>query len=128
MDQDIETLSELEEIGLSEKEIEAIKANAKSLKEKGENIEMVFPIVVKGSSYDKKPHYVGYFRQPNFKIFSKYLVASSQSQAGAMRTLARDCFLDGDKELVDNDSLFLFGLMGQLSKIIEMRSGTLVNL
>lgn len=45
-----------------------------------------------------------------------------------MRTLAKECFLDGDKELVDDDSLFLFGLMGQLAQVIEMRNGKLVNL
>ena len=27
-----------------------------------------------------------------------------------MRTLARDCFVDGDKELVDDESLFLSDL------------------
>ena len=45
-----------------------------------------------------------------------------------MKVLAKDCFVDGDRDLVDDDSLFLFGLMGQLSKIIEMRHGRLVNL
>lgn len=45
-----------------------------------------------------------------------------------MRQLAKDCFVDGDKELVDNDSLFLFGLMGQLSEIISTRQNVLVNL
>lgn len=59
---------------------------------------------------------------------SKYLTAAQKDQAVAMRTLAKECFLDGDKELVDDDSLFLFGLMGQLAKVIEMRNGKLVNL
>ena len=44
-----------------------------------------------------------------------------------MRTLAKDCFLDGDKELIDNESLFLFGLMGQLSEVISTRQSTIVN-
>jgi hypothetical protein len=42
--------------------------------------------------------------------------------------LAKDCFIEGDRELIDDDSLFLFGLMGQLSEIIKMRQGKLVNL
>ena len=54
--------------------------------------------------------------------------AAQSNQAVAMRTLARDCFMDGDKELIDDDSLFLFGLMGQLGKVIEVRQGQLVNL
>ena len=89
----------------------------------------IFPIAVEGDvDYGEKPVYVGYFKQPSFPIFSKYLAASQKDQAVAMRSLARDCFLDGDKELIDNDSLFLFGLMGQLSEIIKIRQGKLVNL
>lgn len=89
----------------------------------------IFPIAVEGDvDYGEKAVYVGYFKQPSFPIFSKYLAASQKDQAVAMRTLARDCFLDGDKELIDNDSLFLFGLMGQLSEIIKIRQGKLVNL
>ena len=89
----------------------------------------IFPIAVEGDEdYGEKPVYVGYFKQPSFPIFSKYLAASQKDQAVAMRTLARDCFLDGDKELIDDDSLFLFGLMGQLSEIIKIRQGKLVNL
>ena len=44
-----------------------------------------------------------------------------------MRQLARACFIEGDKELVDNESLFLFGLMSQLSEIITTRQSLLVN-
>lgn len=104
-----------------EKKVAAIKGNDAKLR-------VVFPICVEGSEYDEKPLYIGYFRQPTFQAFSKYLAASQTNQAVAMRNLAKDCFLDGDKDLVDDDSLFLFGLMGQLTKIIEMRHGKLVNL
>lgn len=45
-----------------------------------------------------------------------------------MRTLAKDCYIEGDKDLVDNESLFLFGLMGQLSEIITTRQTVLVGL
>lgn len=105
-----------------------IEKKVAALKEKDAKLRIVFPICVEGNEYDEKELYVGYFRQPSFQTFSKYLTAAQSNQASAMRTLAKDCFLDGDKELVDDDSLFLFGLMGQLSKIIEMRHGKLVNL
>jgi len=105
-----------------------IEKKVKELKEKDAKLRVVFPIVVEGDSYDDKEMYVGYFRQPSFKTFSKYLTAAQSNQAVAMRTLAEDCFLDGDKELVTDDSLFLFGLMGNLSEIIKMRNGKLVNL
>mgnify|MGYP003191586699 FL=1 len=105
-----------------------IEKKVKELKAANPQLRVVFPIVVDGNDYDEKEVYVGYFQQPSFKAFSKYLTAAQSNQAVAMRTLAKDCFLDGDKELVDDDSLFLFGLMGHLSKIIEMRHGKLVNL
>ena len=108
-----------------QKEIEDTVAK---LKKEDIKLRVVYPICVEGSDYDDKPMYIGYFRQPSFQAFSKYLTASQTNQAVAMRNLAKDCFLGGDKELVDDDSLFLFGLMGQLAKIIEMRHGKLVNL
>lgn len=89
----------------------------------------IYAIVVQGTEFDEKDLYVGYFREPSFKTFSKYLsFVSNGQQAPGMRSLATDCFLEGDKELVDDDSLFLFGLMGQMAKVIEMRHGQLVNL
>ena len=56
------------------------------------------------------------------------MAASKKDEVTAMRTLAKDCFLDGDRELIDDESLFLFGLMGQLSEIISTRQSILVNL
>ena len=76
----------------------------------------------------EKPYYIGYFKQPPFPTFSKYLSLSQKDQAGAMRELAKDCFVDGDKELIKDDSLFIYGLMPHLAQIIELRKGKLVNL
>ena len=63
-----------------------------------------------------------------FPIFVEYLSLSQKDQAGAMRELAKDCFVDGDKELIKDDSLFIYGLMPHLAQIIELRKGKLVNL
>ena len=108
-----------------QKEIESKVAEFKKADSK---LRVVYPICVEGGAYDEKALYIGYFRQPTFQAFSKYIAAAQTNQAVAMRNLAKDCFLGGDIELVEDDSLFLFGLMGQLSKIIEMRHGKLVNL
>lgn len=114
--------------GLSPEKIKEIEEKVETLKPQHPK-SRIFPIAVEGDpSYDDKEVYVGYFKQPSFADFSKYLAASQKDQVVAMRVLAKDCFLDGDKELVDNDSLFLFGLMGQLSEIIKIRQGRLVNL
>jgi hypothetical protein len=104
-----------------ETEVERLKAGDAKLKR-------VFPIVVEGTEYDEKPMYVAYFKQPTFAIFSKFLSLSQKDNAVAMRSLANDCFLSGDRELITDDSLFLFGLSPYLSQIIESRHGQLVNL
>ena len=114
--------------GLTPEKIEEIEEKVSELKANNPKCR-IFPLAVEGDpDYDDKDVYIGYFKQPSFVQFSKYLAASQNDQAVAMRTLARDCFLDGDKALIDDDSLFLFGLMGQLSEIIKMRQGKIVNL
>lgn len=123
-----ETLFNEEGQLINEKLIKQIETKVAELKEADKKLRAVFPLVVEGSEFDEKDIYIGYFRQPSFQAFSKYLTASQTNQAAAMRTLAKDCFLAGDSDLIDDDSLFLFGLMGQLAKIIEMRNGNLVNL
>lgn len=114
--------------GLTSERIEEVKAKVAELKAAHPKYR-IFPLAVEGDpDYDEKNVYIGYFKQPSFVEFSKYLAASQKDQAVAMRTLAKDCFLEGDRALIDDDSLFLFGLMGQLSEIIKMRQGKLVNL
>ena len=103
-----------------EKKVADLKANSPKAK--------IIPLLVEGDGDDEKDIYVGYFSQPSFINFSKYLTLSQKDQASAMRQLAKDCFLDGDRELIDDDSLFLFGLMGQLQHIIKMRGGRVINL
>lgn len=103
-----------------EKKVAELKANNPKAK--------IIPLLVEGEDDDEKDIYVGYFAQPSFTNFSKYLTFSQKDQASAMRQLAKDCFVDGDRELIDDDSLFLFGLMGQLQHIIKMRGGRVINL
>lgn len=105
------------------------------IKEKAQQIKMekklrkIIPMIVFGDEANgEKEFYIAYMREPSFPQFSKFMTASKKDEVTAMRTLAKDCFLDGDKELVDDESLFLFGLMGQLSEIIATRQSILVNL
>lgn len=105
-----------------------IKEKAIQLKN-DRKIRKVYPMVVFGdTSSDEKEYYVAYLGEPTFPQFSKFMAASKKDEVSAMRTLAKDCFIDGDRELVDNESLFLFGLLGQLSEIITTRQSQLVNL
>ena len=99
-----------------------IKEKALQLKA-DKKLRKVYPMVVFGDmASGEKEYYVGYLGEPTFPQFSKFMAASKKDEVQAMRTLAKDCFL------VDNESLFLFGLMSQLSEIISTRQSLLVGL
>lgn len=125
--EDTENTEIMEVDGLDPKVLAAIEKKAAELKANNPKVKIV-PLLVEGEGDDEKDFYVGYFAQPSFINFSKYLTLSQKDQASAMRQLAKDCFIDGDRELVDDDSLFLFGLMGQLQHLIKMRGGRVINL
>ncbi len=117
----------MEEKSLTLKQESEIKEKAQALKAE-KKLRKVCPMVVFGDTDSgEKEYYVAYMGEPTFPQFSKFMAASKKDEVTAMRTLAKDCFLDGDKELIDTDSLFLFGLMGQLAEIIQTRQSTLVN-
>ena len=117
----------MEEKSLTLKQESEIKDKAQALKAENK-LRKVCPMVVFGDTDSgEKEYYVAYMGEPTFPQFSKFMAASKKDEVTAMRTLAKDCFLDGDKELIDTDSLFLFGLMGQLAEIIQTRQSTLVN-
>lgn len=118
----------MEEKSLTLAQEEQIKKKALELKSE-KKLRKVYPMVVFGDvDCEEKEVYVAYLSEPTFPQFSKFMAASKKDEVTAMRTLAKDCFIEGDKDLVDNESLFLFGLMGQLSEIITTRQSTLVNL
>lgn len=125
--EDNEILESQETVMLSPEVQATIEKKVADLKKNNPKAK-IFPLLVEGDMDDEKEVYVGYFTQPNFITFSKYMTFAQKDQASAMRQLARDCFLDGDRELIDDDSLFLFGLMGQLQHIIKMRGGRVINL
>lgn len=114
----------MEEKMLTLKQESEIKEKAQKIKEE-KKLRKIYPMVVFGEAGDEKEVYVAYMSEPTFPQFSKFMAASKKDEVMAMRTLAKDCFIDGDRELVDNDSMFLFGLMGQLSELIITRQSTL---
>ena len=121
------THSIMEERNLTLKQESEIRERAAALKAE-KKLRKVYPMVVFGDpDCGEKEIYVAYMAEPTFPQFSKFMAASKKDEVTAMRTLAKDCFLEGDRDLVDNDSLFLFGLMGQLAEIIQTRQTTLVN-
>lgn len=125
--EDNEILNTQENVTLNSEVQATIEKKVADLKKNNPKAK-IFPLLVEGDIDDEKEVYIGYFTQPNFITFSKYMTFAQKDQVSAMRQLARDCFLDGDRELIDDDSLFLFGLMGQLQHIIKMRGGRVINL
>ena len=99
------------------------KANA-IRQEKG--IKRIYPIVIVGDEFDEKPLYVGYFKRPDFPTFSMFMNKVNQDSVQASRMLAQNCFVDGDRELLNDDDLFLYGLMNQLTVLIDNRHAELV--
>ncbi|MGL5690353.1 MAG: hypothetical protein ACRDD8_05960 [Bacteroidales bacterium] len=116
----------MEEQELSKEQIEAIKKHVTKLCDV-HKLRKIFPIVVFGDvNFGEKETYVAYMREPSFSVFSKFMTLSKKDDLSALKQLAKDCFLDGDRELIDDESLFIFGLSGQMTEIVSTRKGMLV--
>lgn len=91
------------------------------------NVKKVFVVIVEGNTDDgEKPYYIAYLRRPNLMQFSQYMNFVQKDLVQANQMLARNIFLDGDKELVDNEELFLYGTMNQLNHVIDARNSDMV--
>jgi hypothetical protein len=107
---------------------EVVKNKVKELLAANQNVKKIYPIVVEGIVDEgEKPYYVAYMRTPDMKTFSKFMMSNTANAVIAQQQLARDCFLDGDKELLTDDDLFLRGLMPKLNVLVESRNAKVVN-
>lgn len=104
---------------------EEIIKKAKELKAQYK-LRKIFIAVVQGEEDDDKPFYIAYFRRPGLMHFSQYMNFVQKDLVQANKMLAQNVFLAGDKELVDDEDLFIYGTMGQLSHIIDSRNADLV--
>jgi len=122
-----EEIEESQDFTISEEKIADIRKECETLK-KTKKLVKVFPIAVIGDAYDEKDFYVAYFKEPSFKDFSKFSALSRSNEVQAFRQLSKDCFIGGDKELVDDDSLFISGTLQQITEIIRTRKSKIINL
>lgn len=104
---------------------EAIVKKAQELKEQYK-LRKIFIVVVAGEDGDEKPLYIAYLRRPTLMHFSQYMNFVQKDLVQANKMLATNVFLAGDRELVDDDDLFLYGTMQQLSHIIDSRNADMV--
>lgn len=104
---------------------EAIVKKAEELKVQYK-LRKIFIVVVAGEDEDEKPLYIAYLRRPTLMHFSQYMNFVQKDLVQANKMLATNVFLAGDRELVDDDDLFLYGTMQQLSHIIDSRNSDMV--
>ena len=104
---------------------EQITAHAKELKQK-HKLRKVFAIVVSGEDVSDKPYYIAYMRRPGMMPFSQYMNFVQKDVVQANKTLAQNIFIEGDRELIDDDELFIYGTMQQMATIIGPLESELV--
>jgi hypothetical protein len=105
-----------------------VEAKKKELLASNPKIKRIVPIIVAGNEEaGEKPYYVAYMKHPDMKAFSKFMMTNGTNTLVAQQNLAKDCFVDGDRELLTDDELFLMGLMPNLNALIEPRNSRIVN-
>lgn len=105
---------------------EQISDKIAELKEKN-HVKKVFVVIVEGDlDSGEKPFYIAYFKRPNMMQFSQYMSFVQKDIVQANQMLAQNTFIGGDKELVDDEELFLYGTMQQLNHIIDSRNSDIV--
>lgn len=97
----------------------------KTLKEE-KKIKRIFAIAVQGDDEDSKPYFIGYFQNPTIMHFSQYMSFVTKDAVQAALNLAKGTFIDGDRELIDDDDVFLRGTFDRFSSIMERRNSSLV--
>lgn len=121
----IPSIEFLSEVNVPLEVREEIAKKADELKNQ-RKLRKIFVAVVAGESEDEKPFYIGYFQRPNLMHFSQYMGFVQKDLVQANKMLAQNTFIAGDHEMVDDDDLFLYGTMQQLTHLIDSRNGELV--
>lgn len=99
------------------------KAEALKLQHK---LRKLFVVIVEGEECDAKPFYIGYFRRPSMMHFSQYATFMQKDFVQANMMLANNTFIEGDREMISDEDLFLYGTMNQLAQLLEARNAELV--
>lgn len=104
---------------------EEIIKKAEELKAK-HKLRKIFIVIVEGDGGNEKPFYIAYLRRPGLMHFSQYMNFAQKDMIQANMMLANNVFLEGDRELISDEDLFLYGTMNQLGQLIESRNAELV--
>lgn len=104
---------------------EEILKKAETLKAQ-HKLRKIFVIIVEGEEGDAKPFYIGYFRRPSLMHFSQYATFMQKDFVQANMMLANNTFLEGDREMISDEDLFLYGAMNSLAQLLETRNADMV--
>lgn len=113
------------EIVMPEEVRAAISAKAEEIKAQ-HKLRKIFIMVIEGEECDEKPFYVAYLRRPGAMVFSQYMNFAQKDIVQASRNLLNNVFIAGDRELVDDDDLFIYGAMPQVNMLLESRNADMV--
>ncbi|MGL5692203.1 MAG: hypothetical protein ACRDD8_15490 [Bacteroidales bacterium] len=116
------------EFQLDKKTKEEILAKAASIKAEKGISGRIFPIVVEARPDEERLFYVGYFKEPNMKAMSKFIAMSKNDELKGLHVLATELMISGDRELIDDECLFLSGTMQTISQLMGSRQAVVVGL
>lgn len=68
-----------------------------------------------------------YLRKPDRKVLSYAAAAGKSDPMKVNETILKNCWLDGDKEIMEVDSYFL-GVSGKLDQMVEIKEAELEKL
>lgn len=85
------------------------------------SVDTIYTIEVKGR--DGKP-IVAYFKKPSREIVGASLAISGRNPLSAKEMLLRACFLEGDKQILDDDEYFM-GAAVYADDMIDIARATL---
>lgn len=123
-DQEVEDTDELVQELKAQVAQESLAEKAEKIKAKYK-VRKVYVITVQGEAGDSKAEYQAWIRRPDLKEFSMFttMVAKNEVILGG-KTVLNTCFLEGDREIVDDDDIFL-GAVNQLEELMNVRSASI---
>lgn len=106
-----------------EEQIRDLAAEADKVKGR-HRTDKVYLIEVEGDEEGDKTHRA-WLRKPTLKTMSAFYTASQQDPIIAAKVVFNDCFLEGDREITDDDEIFM-GAMNQIEELMKVRRARLV--
>jgi len=70
---------------------------------------------------------IGLFKKPDRKIISMASAVAATDPLEYVATVAENCFVEGDRELLDQDDYFL-GIVPVINELVETKTATLLKL